>query len=224
MENTAKKSKKGPDVTSNVYTVERRRPATDAERATLPHLEKDDSMPTDEHWFVAYVKTNREKKVAEQLQALGVEHFLPVQRVKRKWSDRIKVMDVLVLHGHIFLHITDKRRRELFNEIDGIHRYMTDGNSHAITIPDQQMAAFIMMVQRSTDNVTFETIPLAPGDHVRIIDGPLEGWEGELVTVQGKTRLAVRLEMLGAATVEVSLDVVTRIEEQKTEDNQSNKQ
>lgn len=190
-----------------------RRPATDEERASLPLWQKENNIPAGQkNWYVAYVKTNQEKKVAEQLEALRVEHFLPVQRVKRKWSDRVKVMDVIVLHGHVFVHTTEKRRLELTHEIYGINRYMAHGTCHPVIIPEKQMDAFITMVQRSTDNVTFETIPLAPGDQVRIIDGPLEGWEGELVTVQGKTKLAVRLEMLGAATVEVDMKVVTRIE------------
>lgn len=48
-------------------------------------------------WLVAYVKSCMEKKTAERLTAMGIEHYLPVQTVERRWSDRIKRMEKLVL-------------------------------------------------------------------------------------------------------------------------------
>ena len=37
-----------------------------------------------------YVRMHHEKKVAEKLGQMGVEHYLPVQEVVRQWSDRRK--------------------------------------------------------------------------------------------------------------------------------------
>ena len=48
-------------------------------------------------WLVAYVKSCMEKKTAERLTAMGIEHYLPVQTVERRWSDRVKRMEKLVL-------------------------------------------------------------------------------------------------------------------------------
>ena len=38
--------------------------------------------------------------------------------------------------------------------------------------------------------------PLAPGDAVKVIKGPLAGLEGELVILNGKSKVAVRLDKL----------------------------
>lgn len=48
-------------------------------------------------WLVAYVKSCMEKKTAERLTAMGIEHYLPVQTVERRWSDRVKRTEKLVL-------------------------------------------------------------------------------------------------------------------------------
>ena len=42
------------------------------------------------HWYAFYVRMHHEKKTAEKLEMLHVEHFLPIQEVVRQWSDRKK--------------------------------------------------------------------------------------------------------------------------------------
>lgn len=53
--------------------------------------------------------------------------------------------------------------------------------------------------------------PLAPGEQVRVIKGPLTGLEGELVTINGKSKVAVRLDMLGCAHVDMPVGFVERV-------------
>ena len=53
--------------------------------------------------------------------------------------------------------------------------------------------------------------PLAPGEQVRVIKGPLAGLEGELVTIDGKSKVAVRLDMLGCAHVDMPVGFVERV-------------
>ena len=44
-------------------------------------------------WYVGYTRSCQEKSVAKSLAALDVEYYLPIQKVRRKWSDRIKIID-----------------------------------------------------------------------------------------------------------------------------------
>ena len=46
------------------------------------------------------------------------------------------------------------------------------------------------------------------GEKVRVIKGPLSGLVGELVTVGGKSKIAVRLNMLGCACVDMPIGYV----------------
>lgn len=74
-------------------------------------------------WLVAYVKSCMEKKTAERLTAMGIEHYLPVQTVERRWSDRIKRMEKLVLPLMIFVHVTPKERPVPLT-LSAVSRYM----------------------------------------------------------------------------------------------------
>ena len=48
-------------------------------------------------------------------------------------------------------------------------------------------------------------------DAVKVIKGPLAGLEGELVMIGGKSKVAVRLDMLGCAHVDMPIGYVERI-------------
>jgi transcriptional antiterminator NusG len=43
---------------------------------------------------------------------------------------------------------------------------------------------------------------------VKVVRGPLAGLEGELVTIDGKSSVVVRISQLGCATVEVSISML----------------
>ena len=45
----------------------------------------------------------------------------------------------------------------------------------------------------------------------KVIKGPLAGLEGELVMIGGKSKVAVRLDMLGCAHVDMPIGYVERI-------------
>ena len=55
---------------------------------------------------------------------------------------------------------------------------------------------------------TIEQELLVPGISVRVVKGPLQGLEGILLTVEGNSRIAVRIEQLGYATVDMHIGMV----------------
>ena len=148
-------------------------------------------------WLVAYVQSCLEKKTAQRLAAMGIECYLPVQSEIRQWSDRRKRVDRLVIPMMIFVHVTPQER-PLPLSLQAVSRYMVlRGESTPAVIPDEQMDRFRFMLDYSPEAVEMCSAPLAPGDAVKVIKGPLAGLEGELITVNGKSKVAVRLDMLG---------------------------
>lgn len=170
------------------------------------------------NWYVAFVKSCQERRVAEQLRDSGVDCFLPVQRVVRQWSDRKKEVEVLVLKGLIFVHTDDKRRVELLKEIYGIYAYMNAGGGayHPVVIPDSQMRTFMYMLGQTELPVTVVTEPLQPGDKVRVLRGSLAGLEGEFIEHGNHHQVFVRLDILGAASVEISPADLEKINSQNS--------
>lgn len=161
-------------------------------------------------WLVAYVQSCLEKKTAQRLAAMGIECYLPVQSEIRQWSDRRKRVDRLVIPMMIFVHVTPQER-PLPLSLQAVSRYMVlRGESTPAVIPDEQMDRFRFMLDYSPEAVEMCSAPLAPGDAVKVIKGPLAGLEGELITVNGKSKVAVRLDMLGCALVDVPIGFVEK--------------
>ena len=156
-------------------------------------------------WYVALVRMHHEKKVAERLSKMGIDSFVPVQQQIHQWSDRRKMVDTVLLPMMVFVHVNPKERMEVLS-FSTVSRYMVmRGESTPAVIPDEQMARFRFMLDYSEEAVCMNDTPLARGEKVRVIKGPLSGLVGELVTVGGKSKIAVRLNMLGCACVDMPI-------------------
>ena len=162
-------------------------------------------------WYVAQVRMHHEKKVAERLGKIGIETFIPVQQEIHQWSDRRKKVEAVLLPMMVFVHADPKERMEVLS-FSTVSRYMVmRGESTPAVIPDEQMARFRFMLDYSEDIICMNSTPLARGEKVRVIKGPLTGLIGELVTLDGKSKIAVRLNMLGCACVDMPIGYVEAI-------------
>ena len=74
-------------------------------------------------WYVALVRMHHEKKVAERLDKMGIENFVPVQQEIHQWSDRRKVVESVLLPMMVFVHVNPKERKEVLG-FSTVSRYM----------------------------------------------------------------------------------------------------
>ena len=156
-------------------------------------------------WLVVCVQSNREKKTYERLSALGFESFLPLQEETRRWSDRSKKVQRVVIPMVVFARIAPSERISVLR-LPSVSRFMV-----LAIIPDAQMERFRFMLDYSEEAVEMCSERIQPGEQVKVIKGPLTGLTGELITMDGKSKVAVRINMLGAAMVEVPVGFVERI-------------
>src|SRR5271165_6387447 len=56
-------------------------------------------------WYAVRVRSNYESNVSAVLEQKGVEKFLPTYRSRRKWSDRVKTLDLPLFPGYVFCRI-----------------------------------------------------------------------------------------------------------------------
>ncbi|MEG1581338.1 MAG: transcriptional regulator, partial [Bacteroidaceae bacterium] len=89
------------------------------------------------------------------------------------------------------------------------------GSSTPAVIPEEQMNQFKFMLDYSEEAITLCEAPLSPGEMIRVIKGPLTGWEGEFISVNGKTKVVVRMDALGCANVDMPLSFVESIHNNK---------
>lgn len=165
----------------------------------------------EKRWLAAYVKMHHEKRVRDRLTAMGIENFLPVQEEVRQWSDRKKKVERVLIPMMIFVHVDTEEQRSVITH-PSILRYLTLRGEHAPTeIPSGQMERFRFMIDHSESTVSFSADNLQPGEKVRVIKGSLAGLEGELITIEGKSRIAIRIHQLGCAVVEMNASMVEKV-------------
>lgn len=166
---------------------------------------------TKKRWLAAYVKMHHEKRVRDRLTAMGIENFLPVQEEVRQWSDRKKKVERVLIPMMIFVYVdTDEQRAVITHP--SVLRYLTLRGEHTPTsIPTKQMEHFRFMLDHSESAICFSAGDLQPGERVRVIKGSLAGLEGELITIEGKSKIAIRILQLGCAEVEVNASMVEKI-------------
>src|ERR1700753_42274 len=66
-------------------------------------------MSTDKKsWFAVYTKPRWEKKVCKSLGERGIEAYCPLNRVRKKWSDRFKWVEEPLFKSYVFVHIAEE--------------------------------------------------------------------------------------------------------------------
>lgn len=161
-------------------------------------------------WLAAYVKMHHEKKAQERLTAQGIESFLPIQTVTRQWSDRKKKVERVLISMMIFVYVdTEEQLRVL--QTPSVLRYMVlRGERTPAVIPNHQMEQFRFIVENSEKTVNFEDCDLQIGEEVRVMEGPLAGLTGLLTNIKGKSNIAIRIDRVGCATVEIDASMVQK--------------
>lgn len=150
---------------------------------------------TQQKWYAVYTYRNTEKIVSQKAQSLGVECFLPLQKVERQWSDRKKKLDVPLFPGYVFVKTSLVHRFVLLN-IKELVRFV--GFSQPVAIPDAEIES-IRTVVSTTNDVTTEPFGITAGTRVKVTEGQFAGAEGILVQRKGKDRLVIQLELLQQA-------------------------
>ena len=184
---------------------------SEKEALDLPAIVTGNGEAYPKQWLAVYVRLYHEKKTSARLNTMGIENFLPIQEEIHQWSDRRKMVEAVLLPMMVFVHADPKERKEVLT-LSTVSRYMVmRGESTPAVIPDEQMARFRFMLDYSEEAICMSSSPLARGEKVRVIKGPLTGLVGELVNVDGKSKIAVRLNMLGCACVNMPIGYVEAI-------------
>jgi transcriptional antiterminator NusG len=160
-------------------------------------------------WYAVYTAPRAEKKVSERFTLEGIEHYLPIQKVKRRWSDRVKEVEVPVINGYIFVHVPDTDFTKVVH-VYGALQFVREGGIPA-AIPDTQLDSLRFMVDHADEPVEYSQESFEHGESIRITKGPLEGMMGELMEMKGKSKVLIRLDKFGCAITTVPLSFVEKI-------------
>lgn len=183
-------------------------------------LSSEKAMPADENdslqWFVMRDLKRRNAKLPayKLLESLGIKAFTPmvwklVVRHGKRSKEQVPFMQDL-----LFVHGTRQTVDPIVGKYDTLqYRYVRGGYKIPMTVRESDMQHFIHAVESSENPYYYAPEEITPdmiGRKVRIVGGPLDGYEGHLQKIQGThvKRLFVVLPNLLAAAVEVQPEYI----------------
>ena len=131
------------------------------------------------NWYPVYTNPRAEKKAAELLVKKGIETYLPLQRQKKQWSDRMKWVEEPLIKSYLFVRISVQQQMEVLTT-KGICRFLYFSGKVA-SMPEQQIQTLQLLLATETELEVSERKFLT-GEKVRVKAGPLMGLTGELVS------------------------------------------
>ena len=155
-------------------------------------------------WYVLYTTARAEKQVELKLQAEGVETYLPLHKCPRKWSDRVKMVEMPLFSSYIFVRTTDEKLRTLLR-INGVSRIVYYNSQPAIIRP-KEIEAIREFVQKAAER----ECEFGLSEEVMVACGPLKDISGKIKKI-GRKYLILHIEQMGI-TVCVKQNQVIRKE------------
>lgn len=172
----------------------------------------DDAVAYDKFWVAALTLMNAEKQTAKSLNKENIETFVATKKEKHKWSDRIKVIERLIIPMVVFVHITEEDLPQLRNN-KNIRKILSyPGDKIPTRIPDEQIERFKFMLDHSEEPVLLDNRNLTVGENIRVIKGPLYGLCGFLLkSYEGESFISISIDGLGMAKTNIDINCVERI-------------
>lgn len=163
-------------------------------------------------WYALSVRHQHEVAARTALECQGFEALAPTYRARRRWSDRVKEIDLPLFAGYVFCRFEFTERMKVM-DVPGVAKVVEFGGA-AAEISEAEIAAI-----RAVMNSRLAVRPwpyLKLGDQVRVERGPLRGVEGTLLREEkDRLQLVIGIEMLQRSlAVEVEADMVTPVRTQ----------
>lgn len=145
-----------------------------------------------EAWFALQVIPQHEKKVALMLEHKGFRQFLPTYKARRKWSDRVKMIDLPLFPGYVFC----RTQRSSIGSTLGtpsIYRVVSFGGK-PYPVPEEEITALQCVVSSKRDICSYPYLTV--GRRVQVKTGPLAGIRGFIAQVKNRDRLIISVDLI----------------------------
>jgi len=140
---------------------------------------------TTSKWMVVYTRSRWEKKVDKLLQTQKIKSFCPTIKTKHRWVDRMKVVDLPLFSSYLFVN-ADPKEQLMVRQTTGVVNFVNHCGRPA-TIDDSEIERIKQLID-SHDNIQAVGMPrVKVGDQVKVENGLLLDWQGEVLKINGKS-------------------------------------
>jgi len=151
------------------------------------------AAPTTKKWFAIYTRPRWEKKVHKLLEEKGIECYCPLNKVHRKWSDRIKIVEEPLFKSYVFVKVSEEEKTPV-RMTDGVVNFIYWLGKPAI-IREKEIET-IKRFLNDHHNVEVRSVDIKAGKKVIVESGILMGKEGTVKKVMHK-KVEVLIESIG---------------------------
>ena len=150
------------------------------------------TYPQEACWFAARTRYGQELGIRDRLEKAGVEHFIPTVRVRKSRGKGLTERPAVT--NLVFLRATKAEACALANEKGLPVRYIIDCATRTLlVVPDKQMEDFRRVMDLGIGKGGLVDRPLALGDRVTVVKGPLKGVQGHVLELRGRCYVVVGL-------------------------------
>jgi transcriptional antiterminator RfaH len=149
-------------------------------------------------WYAVVTKPRAEAQARDHLHRQGYECLLPRVRRVFRGAAGLKSRIEALFPNYLFLRADTERDslapvRSTRGAI-GLVRF----GAEPVRVPDGVIAQIRQRMDGDEGLVRLDAPELTPGAKVRVTDGPLLGWDGVFLAVEGNERVRLLLQLLGS--------------------------
>jgi len=145
-------------------------------------------------WYLIYTKPRHEKKVHTSLNEMSIKAYLPLSKKLRTWHDRKKYVDEPLFPSYIFVYLKDMQNYYDGVDTEGALYYVRTGKE--IARVNETVVNNIKLIASQDRELEVSESRFEPGQKLFISKGALTGLACELVQVNNRQKLLVRVELL----------------------------
>jgi len=149
------------------------------------------------HWYALYTKPRWEKKVHALLTEKKIQSYCPLNKVRKKWSDRIKTVEEPLFKSYVFAHVNEEEQTKV-RMTAGVMNFVYWQGRPAV-IPAREIET-IRKFLNEYENVTAEPLEVKEESRVTIKQGLFMDHEAKVLKIEGN-RVKVVIESIGYSLI-----------------------
>jgi transcription antitermination factor NusG len=159
------------------------------------------SEPESLLWYALRIQSKLASIACATLSGKGYETYLPLCRSRRRWSDRVKHLDVPLFPGYMFCRFDARDRLPIMTTVGVIN--IVSAGKRPIPVYETELEDIRAIVR---SGLVAQPWPfLRVGSWVYVDRGPLAGVEGIITNIDKVHRLIVSISLL-QRSVAVEID------------------
>ncbi|CAA7196340.1 Transcription termination/antitermination protein NusG [Chryseobacterium potabilaquae] len=151
-------------------------------------------------WYVIYTKSRYEKKTAQILTEQNFKVYLPLNKIISQWSDRKKKVEKPLFSSYVFIYLETIKDYLRALAIDGVVIFIKFGG-RLVRVPDEEINRVKIFLNQFSEIEIRNIQDLNIGEKRKITSGPFENYECEIIKIDNKQKICVRIDSLQQSLV-----------------------